>query len=73
MLKFEIFVGGNGIFFRLFGWNVLDFVDIIGFKGGGLFSMLLISFGRELGRIFNFLVGGSLLEFGFEIIIDVGT
>lgn len=73
MLKLETLVGGNGTLPRLFGWNAPDPADTIGFKGGGLLSMLLISFGREPGRIFNFLVGGSPPESGPETITDVGT
>lgn len=73
MLKLETLVGGNGTLPRLFGWNAPDPADTIGFKGGGLLSMLLINFGREPGRIFNFLVGGSPPESGPETITDVGT
>lgn len=58
--------------FKLVVWNVGDFDDAIGFSGGGLFNILLINLGFLFGSIFNFLVGGLLLEFVFDIMIDVG-
>ena len=65
---------GNETLPKLLEWYPGDpVVTAIGFNGGGLLRILLINFGRPLGRIFNFFMGGSPPESGPETMTDVGT
>lgn len=58
---------------KLLVWNADDPDVAMGFNGGGLLNILLISFGLPLGIIFNFFAGGSPPGSGPDTMTDVGT